>query len=120
MVSPSMRMKRQIVPEPFSYMVGDVPETWGQEAVVFHNPNALFPISQNFFDPLCQYWLIDNRFHYTVPAFYPFFSVTQVFCGKVERMPSIEDTVREAGRQWSLKALQRIPELRMPTRNSRS
>jgi hypothetical protein len=24
----------------FAYMVGDAPETWGQEAIVFHNPHA--------------------------------------------------------------------------------
>lgn len=96
-----------LVPEPFAYIAGDAPETWGQEAVVLHNPHALYPLSQDFFAPLCQYWLVDDTFQYTVPDLFPYLSSTLTLCGAPTMMPALENRMRTLGRRWVLRAWDR-------------
>jgi hypothetical protein len=98
-----------IVPEPFAYIVGSAPETWGQEAVVLHNPNALHPLSTEFFEPLCQYWLVDDTFWYKAPDFMPYVSTTKIMAGKPHQMPAVEEALLREGREWVLRAKESSP-----------
>lgn len=93
-----------VVPEPFAYLVGTAPETWGQEVVIFHNPNALYPINQEFFAPLCQYWLKGNKFWHTMPEFFPYVSNTFLYTGSVDSMEALEQKLLAEGRRWVLTA----------------
>lgn len=62
----------------FEYYVGDGrhTETWSEGFSVFHNPNALIPISKNIFEPNRQLWLTEKGFDGFMPDFFPYTSVT--------------------------------------------
>lgn len=71
---------------PFVYIIGDPEaprETWGLEAIFFHNPNALRPIKEGLFDQVSEASYLDGV--YSVKsgnAFFPFMSTTQFFVGE--------------------------------------
>lgn len=73
-------------PLPFVYMVAqeNAPEeTWGQEAVFFHNPNATHPIVKGLFSAVSEA-SIDGSGVYSVKSnkeFFPFMSMTSFFTG---------------------------------------
>lgn len=62
----------------FEYYVGSGKhtETWSEGFSVFHNPNAILPISKEIFEPNRQLWLTDKGFDGHMPEFFPFTSVT--------------------------------------------
>jgi hypothetical protein len=91
------------VPEPFAYIVGDAPESWGQEVVVCHNPRALYPISREFFGEVIQYWMTDAGLCYAGVEFHPLMSLTTTAVGNPAGMTAIEQKLREQGRNWTLK-----------------
>lgn len=42
------------MPQPFAYVVGDRQEMWGEEVVLFHNPNAKIPVPKGFFGDIVE------------------------------------------------------------------
>jgi len=76
-------------PKPFVHFVGGrrAPrETWGQEAVLFHNPNALNPVPFGLFESVTESVFEEDRpVDYLKSDFAPFFSMTQFFEGKDHR-----------------------------------
>lgn len=107
-----------VAPEPFAYIVGSAPETWGQEVVVMHNPSALHPVSQAFFEPLCQQWFIEDDFRYKMPSFLPIMSRTIIVSGHPKNMQAVETHLLALGRKWVLGTWDRMPELESNIRNS--
>lgn len=85
-------------PLPFVYIIGsdNAPEeTWGQEAVFFHNPNALMPIAEGLFDNVSEA-SVDPKGAYSVKSnkdFFPFMSMTSFFAGhkRIEEANSAGD-----------------------------
>jgi hypothetical protein len=105
------RESTAVAPEPFAYIVGSAPETWGQEAVVMHNPTALYPVSQTFFEPLCQQWFIQDDFRYKLPSFLPILSRTIIVSGNPTKMQAVESHLLDMGRKWVLGTWGKMPEL---------
>ena len=105
------RESTAVAPEPFAYIVGSAPETWGQEAVVMHNPAALYPVSQTFFEPLCQQWFIQDDFRYKLPSFLPILSRTIIVSGNPTKMQAVESHLLDMGRKWVLGTWGKMPEL---------
>ena len=81
------------IPQAFAYLVGDAPEGWCHGAYVYHNPNAKYPISREFFRGLGgQHWFADGKFRNEMTDFAPFASTTHVFLAKPgERHLTISD-----------------------------
>jgi hypothetical protein len=68
---------RAFMPFGFAEVVGDVPETWLEGMVTFHNPTALVRLSSSFFQDTMQYRNADSgRFLVTR---HPITSTTKVF-----------------------------------------
>lgn len=65
-----------IAPHPFAYVVGDREETWGEEVIMFHNPDAAIPLSRSFFPNVVQYWAEGYRLLFEGTDFFPFLSKT--------------------------------------------
>lgn len=71
---------------PFAYIIGDPEaprETWGLEAIFFHNPNTSRPIAEGLFDQVSEASYVDSV--YSVKhnnPFHPFMSATQFFVGQ--------------------------------------
>lgn len=72
-------------PLPFAYIVGDPgtpEETWGQEAMLIHNPNALHPVPPGLFETVTETVLENGRPVDTIKSgFLPYTSLSQVFAG---------------------------------------
>ena len=66
-------------PKPFKYRLDDGPgqEPWGSGVEVFHNPNALHPLSDDFFDDAVQTRLRGDQPVSWLPPFAPFASFTK-------------------------------------------
>jgi hypothetical protein len=94
---------RAIAPEPFAYLAGEAPETWGQEVVVYHNPRARHPITDDFFEDAAQYRLDRQGLHCVAADFHPLMSMTMNLVGRPESMPEIEERLRNQGRAWTLR-----------------
>ena len=81
-------------PQPFAYIVGDpgTPrETWGQEAVLYHNPRARFPVPMGLFDTVGEGHIEDGRYVEDMKSdFVPFFSLTHLIDGHGHRGAAIE------------------------------
>lgn len=81
-------------PLPFAFIVGDpgTPhETWGQEAVLYHNPRAKFPIPLGLFDTVGEGHIEDGRYVEEMKSdFVPFFSLTHLIDGRGHRRVAIE------------------------------
>jgi hypothetical protein len=91
-----------ILPEPFAYIVGDAPESWGRKSSCA-TTRALYPISREFFGEVIQYWMIDAGLYHAGVHFHPFMSLTTTVVGSPARMTAIEQKLREHGRNWTLK-----------------
>ncbi len=92
---------RAIIPEPFAYVVGDAPETWGQEVVVYHNPNAALPVPEDFFGKVTEYWMVNNRLQNLAGEFCPLVQITKTV-SITDGDADIDDELRQAGRKWVL------------------
>lgn len=67
-------------PIPFAYDLDErpIPETWGEGMMVFHNPNARYPISKDFFTDVGNTYYYDGETHTFLPRFYPYMSQTPI------------------------------------------
>ncbi|MGO7450564.1 hypothetical protein ACCS81_00970 [Rhizobium ruizarguesonis] len=76
-------------PLPFAYIVGDPgtpEETWGQEAMLIHNPNALYPVPTGLFETVTETVLENGRPVDTIKSeFLPYMSLSNVFAGPGHR-----------------------------------
>lgn len=65
----------------FEYDLDDPPstETWGEGCIVFHNPNCLCPIPDDFFGNIVQCRLVNGENEFVYPDRHPFASQTIVF-----------------------------------------
>ncbi|MBX9453207.1 MAG: hypothetical protein KL801_15470 [Mesorhizobium sp.] len=76
-------------PLPFAYIVGDPgtpEETWGQEAMLIHNPNALYPVPTGLFETVAETVLENGRPVDTIKSgFFPYMSLSNVFAGPGRR-----------------------------------
>ncbi len=81
-------------PQPFAYIVGDPgtpSETWGQEAVLFHNPKAKFPVPMGLFETVGEGHIEDGRYIEEMKSdFVPFFSLTYLIGGRRHRRVAID------------------------------
>ena len=81
-------------PQPFAYIVGDpgAPnETWGQEAVLYHNPRARFPVPMGLFETVGEGHIEEGRYVEDMKSdFVPFFSLTHLIDGDGHRRAAIE------------------------------
>lgn len=88
-----------VAPEPFAYVVGDAPETWGQEVIVFHNPHALHPVPDKFFGDALQMKSIDGKLFHTHIDFHPLTSLTETYVGTPATMAQLEPEIRARARR---------------------
>lgn len=103
-----------VASEPFAYILGSAPETWGQEAIGMHNPNAIHPLPGAFFEPLCQQWFVGNDFRYKILSFLPIMSRTFIMSGSEKdhaESPRVESHLRDVGRKWVLGTWDKMPDL---------
>lgn len=80
-------------PLSFAYLVGDEQapeETWGQEAVLFHNPSAKYPVPRGLFSGVTETVLEDGApVDYLKGNFIPYNSMSQLFHGPGHRRAAI-------------------------------
>src|SRR5690606_36927458 len=80
-------------PLPFMYIVGDdgaPEETWGQEAVLFHNPYANTPLPLHLFDTVAEGHIENGQYvEESKSPFFPYFSLTHMFGGPVHRQKAM-------------------------------
>jgi hypothetical protein len=76
-------------PLPFAYIVGDPgapEETWGQEAHLFHNPNAKYPIPQGLFDTVTDSQCVEGKYSDLIKGdFKPIMSMSNLTNGPGHR-----------------------------------
>lgn len=76
-------------PLPFAYIVGDPgtpEETWGQEAVLFHNPTAKYPIPVGLFETVTESRVEGDVHSDTIKScFSPFMSMSYLIDGPGHR-----------------------------------
>ena len=64
-------------PKQFKYEVNEkCEETWGEGLSLFHNPNALLPVSEDLFPSIAHHRLVDGLVESYLPDFHPFESTT--------------------------------------------
>ena len=100
-----------MIAAPFAYIAGDRIETWGEEAILFHNPNAKFPIALGLFPEIAEVAVIDGEFLHTVPSFHPMMSITQVAVGTPKNIANAERALRIRGAEFVERYRQDVPEL---------
>ena len=80
-------------PLPFAYIVGDPEtpvETWGQEANLFHNPNAKYPIADNLFRTVTDSRYADGKYTDLIKGdFSPIMSMSIAISGPGHRGAAI-------------------------------
>ena len=78
---------------PFVYRMDEDPgpEPWGSGVDVFHNPNALYPVPDDFFHDAVQVRLQDGAPTYYSPRFVPFSSITQKVHLGFKSLTPVED-----------------------------
>jgi hypothetical protein len=89
---------RAFMPASFAYVVGDVEETWLEGCVIFHNSNALRPISSLFFKDAVQHWCDADTHRESHTEFHGFSSVTEIF---VKPGSPITDEEDDQIRSWA-------------------
>jgi hypothetical protein len=81
-------------PLPFAYIVGDPEtpvETWGQEANLFHNPNAKYPISDDLFGTVTNSRYVDGKYSDLIKGdFSPIMSMSMAISGPGHRRTAIK------------------------------
>jgi len=73
---------------PFVYIVGDPgapDETWGQEAVLFHNPNAKHPVPLGLFSTVTEGCVQDGQYIDQIKGFSPYSSMSALIDGPGHR-----------------------------------
>jgi hypothetical protein len=80
-------------PLPFAYIVGDEDapmETWGQEAVLLHNPSAKYPVPRGLFSGVAETVMENGApVDYLKGDFNPYMSMSHVFGGPGHRRGAI-------------------------------
>lgn len=66
----------------FEVLPGKVSETWAEGLSLFHNPNAVVPISNDMFPGIAHHRYRDGQFRSLVPEFHPYASMTLHFSTK--------------------------------------
>jgi hypothetical protein len=88
-------------PLPFAYIVGDADapdETWGQEANLFHNPRARYPIPQGLFDTVADSRCIDGQYSDVIKGdFAPIMSMSMLISGVGHRRAALIGAKRVLG-----------------------
>lgn len=76
----------------FAYRMDEDPgeEWWGSGVEVFHNPHALYPLSDDFFEDAKQTCLVNGGTTSLTPEFEPFSSITQRITIPLESLTPIE------------------------------
>ncbi|RQR37094.1 hypothetical protein DIE23_06565 [Burkholderia sp. Bp9143] len=68
----------------FEVLPGKVSETWAEGLSLFHNPNAVVPISNDMFPGIAHHRYRDGQFRSLVPEFHPYASMTMHFSTREE------------------------------------
>lgn len=69
--------KNAIKPNSFEYFVTEGrKEEWGHGVVIYHNPNCLFPLDEDFFPRACHCHFKNGLIESKTPPFHPFSSIT--------------------------------------------
>lgn len=68
------------MPDSFSYIVGEnkVKETWRESLSVYHNPNAVIPLSESLIPGVAHHHFKDGNIYSSIPKFHTYGSVTQL------------------------------------------
>ncbi|WP_439923557.1 hypothetical protein [Nitrobacter sp. JJSN] len=81
-------------PLPFAYIVGDEgapEETWGQEANLFHNPHAKYPVPRDLFDTVTDSQCTDGQYSDVIKSdFSPIMSMSMLISGPGHRRLAVE------------------------------
>lgn len=81
-------------PLPFAYIVGDAGapvETWGQEANLFHNPRARYPIPQGLFDTVTDSQCVGGQYSDLIKGdFSPIMSMSHIIRGPGHRQGAMK------------------------------
>lgn len=65
------------LPKSFGYQVSTkTNETWAEGLSMFHNPNARFPVPQEFFPSIAHHYFHEGQIASTLPDFHPYSSTT--------------------------------------------
>lgn len=87
-------------PATFAYQVGDPKyvETWGQGAVLFHNPRALHPLPHDLIGNVVNAYIDhEGRYVETVPpGLHPFMSMTMTGANDAEKMMAYAQAIMMA------------------------
>jgi len=101
-----------MLPAPFAHIVGEREETWGEEAVLFHNPNARHPVPLGFFGDLVEEFVVDRELLTVIPGYHPMGSLTinMTIEDAIEStdMTQTETQMHKLGAEW----LQRLTEMK--------
>ncbi|WP_202882877.1 hypothetical protein [Microvirga tunisiensis] len=80
-------------PLPFAYIVGDPgtpDETWGQEAILFHNPKAKYPIPLDLFETFTEGRIESGQYLDIMKGgFVPFMSMSHLIDGRGHRQAAM-------------------------------
>jgi hypothetical protein len=63
----------------FNYPInpGEIRENWSESVIVFHNPNAKYPLDKSLFENVRQVWLDEKgEIDGTIPSFFAYYSET--------------------------------------------
>jgi hypothetical protein len=81
-------------PLPFAYIVGDEgtpEETWGQEANLFHNPKAKYPVPPGLFDTVTDSQCVDGQYSDIIKSdFSPIMSMSMSISGPGHRQAAMD------------------------------
>jgi hypothetical protein len=88
------------MPQPFAYVVGDRQEMWGEEVVLFHNPNAQIPVPHGFFGDVVEVQMHNGDYSHSITEFHPMISITEVRSGDRDQMREAEGYLRARGAEW--------------------
>ena len=100
-----------VMPEPFWYVVGDRNESWEEEAIVFHNPNALHPIPEGFFGDSIEVFSSDGDYFHKQSGFHVVTSLTQTVVAENGSVEDLDLLLRFQADSWLAKVREKQSEM---------
>ncbi|MGB2678505.1 MAG: hypothetical protein WAN12_15590 [Candidatus Acidiferrum sp.] len=100
-----------VMPEPFWYVVGDRNERWEEEAILFHNPNALNPLPEDLFGDVIEVFSADGDYYHKLHGFHPVTSLTQTLVFKPDEAEAMDFLLRLQATSWMNAVTERQPEM---------
>jgi hypothetical protein len=89
-----------MLPAPFVYLIGEREEDWGEEAILFHNPHAKFPVKSGYIAGIAEEFLVNSEVKTFVPDFHPMGSLTTTMLGNATDMGPAYEKLIKLGDAW--------------------